>query len=144
MFGENDHPDQGFNDAELQGIMEEIESLEKEFAEDDASATISEISEGATEQTSESKVFSLHSKETGSQTQGQQMNFQGAGQLDFEMAFQIGKGEARVRVDQYRGLSVSLNGFDLAITEDGCTVKMEGGATFTVPLVRKKSEQNAA
>lgn len=164
--------EQSFNDSELQDIMSEIESLEKEFVEegerspeelaivssqktdlqseidkevesmssemsdDDnfADEIIDEIEEDIVSEVD--NVVTLPSSEKRETTgQGAAMDFSAAGTMDFNLNFNIGTEAATLKVDGDKGLCVEMGGVLIQITqESGCTVTMEGGVNFNIPL----------
>jgi hypothetical protein len=77
-----------------------------------------------------------------SEAPGGQMHFEGHGQLDFKMNFQLGAQDAAVSVKQGK-LHVELDGVQLEINEDGCWVNMAGGVQFNVPF-NAQSQKKAA
>lgn len=184
MSEKND--EKGFNDAELQDIMDEIESLEQEFVEDDgASETVEAKTEESTpepeptpepeaktteevvetkaettEETSEDVDDVLgqieneieneiadnvvEMKQPEPAASGSAVSFTGNGQLDFQMSVNLGGKTATLKVDPGKGLVVNLEGVDLQITEEGCSVEMDGGVKFSVPFGNTDAAKKAA
>ena len=191
----------GFNDAELQDIMNEIESLEKEFVEEEQTSqpeaveaaaepevveaeaepvaeepaeeepVVEEpVAESEPEPTPEPEVVEeVVAEEPTPEPEpvqeepapvqdnvvamdspapefsgGSQMDFQGSGQMDFQMTFMIGESQAKVWVSKEKGLVVTMDGVDMNISEDGCSVEMEGGVKFSIPFGPSKAGQKAA
>lgn len=171
--------DKGFNDDELQDIMNEIESLEKEYVEQETPAEVTSeaVEEAVAQETTEEAVeeeapVEVHASEESEEdeevdevlseaeaeaddeyeseqdnvvsfkpvqapthrTNSESVSFSGNGQIDFSMTFSIGGEEATITVNQGEGLTVTMNGVDLSLSEDGCTVEMTGGVKFSVPL----------
>ncbi|ATH08737.1 hypothetical protein BIY24_12500 [Halobacteriovorax marinus] len=173
--------EQSFNDSELEDIMSEIESLEKEFVED-GERTPEELAivsakktdlQSAIDEEVESIAQEMSPEETMEQTQeivaeasneieddfvsesevvdnvvslptaekpattstGAAMGFAGEGTMNFNLNFKIGEESATLKVDGDKGLSVEMGGVTIAITEEsGCTVTMDGGVNFNIPL----------
>ena len=134
--------EQGFNDAELQDIMSEIENLEREYDEEKPSAEveaspveehIEEVVEAFSEKEEhEEKVIDIKSKSTPAGEHP--VEFQASGQMNFSMNFEVGGQTAHLEITE-QGLVVSLDGMNLSIDEtDGCTVDMDGGVKFSVPM----------
>ncbi|MCP4911826.1 MAG: Mtc1 family protein [Oligoflexia bacterium] len=202
MSEKND--DKGFNDAELQDIMDEIESLEQEFVEDSEHASENttasepessaeteveakaetpeptpeseptaevvetkaedksedvddvlgqienEIENEVTDNVVEMKQPEPATPETSTEvetpaaaeptpapvatTTDSSVSFTGNGHVDFQMSVNLGGKTATLKVDPGKGLVVNLEGVDLQITEDGCSVEMDGGVKFSVPF----------
>jgi hypothetical protein len=109
--------------------------------DEDASSLVDEVSEEY-----ESNVVSLgehrETPQEHSDTAGQ-MQFSGAGKMDFNLNFLLGNSNAEVKVSQGK-LQVSLEGVEMTLSEDGCEVSMEGGVKFSVPLQAKASKKRAA
>ncbi len=147
--------EQGFNDAELQDIMSEIENLEREYEDDapvsketEVEVVVQEdsIEETASETTEDNVVsFEQKSKTTSHTSNGeQQVEFQGSGQMNFAMNFEVAGQTAHLEITE-AGLVVSLDGMHLSVNEnDGCTVEMDGGVKFSVPMTTKAKSSKAA
>lgn len=145
--------DQSFNDDELQDIMNEIESLEKEFVEEDLAPSDEEVHDEPLQQaqeevaepideevvstgpvqSEEENVVPMKERPTSSAS-GADMEFSGAGSLDFNLCFKVAGQVASLKVDGDHGFSLHMDGVDLSIDEQGCTVTMQGGVKFTVPF----------
>lgn len=141
--------DKSFNDQELSDIMKEIEALEDNFQtdvgkmessetdvmeelakldEDEAIPTTAEVADPEPV-TESARVVPMHSIEPTPQTQFHSfsepkakaspatMQFKVSGELNLELQFDI------------EGKVVSL-----AVNEQGLSIQMEGGMTFSVPL----------
>lgn len=163
--------EQSFNDSELEDIMSEIESLEKEFVEEgerspeelvvvssektdlqsaidqevesmsaelapDDKAMIEEAVAEVEETSNEvDNVVALPKSEKVASTSGAAMDFSAAGTMDFNLNFNIGSEAATLKVDGDKGLCVEMGGVVIEITQEaGCTVTMEGGVNFNIPL----------
>ncbi|MBY0414138.1 MAG: hypothetical protein K2Q18_08225 [Bdellovibrionales bacterium] len=64
-----------------------------------------------------------------------EVTFQASGQMNFNLDFKIGADVAKLSVDPVKGLMVTVAGVEFCINEDsGCTVSMENGMKFTIPL----------
>jgi hypothetical protein len=63
------------------------------------------------------------------------VSFAAHGQMSLNLDFMVGQETAKLTVDPVKGLVVTLSGVELCISEDsGCTVSMENGMKFTIPL----------
>lgn len=64
-----------------------------------------------------------------------EVSFAAHGQMALNLDFKIGEESACLSIDPVKGLVVTLSGVELCINEDsGCTVSMENGMKFTIPL----------
>lgn len=184
--------DQGFNEDELQDIMNEIEDLEKEYVEEGSSTTVEassddnphddlqdtidkeieelnkiEIAEptGETTETTEvveepvaetaaeDNVVSIVQDETPASTpspssegtySGAPVEFSANGDMNLNMNFSVGESTATLMVSKEGGLSVQMDGVNLEITDQGCSVELAGGVKFTVPLTAGAASNNKA
>lgn len=155
--------DKSFNDSELQDIMSEIEDLEKEFdtveenpmtlqekidaelereLDDIAHAEIftDEEVEALDEvvETSTSQVLSFDKITKPAAVMPvtkSEVAFEARGQMSLNLDFMVGSETAKLSIDPVKGLMVTLSGVEICISEDsGCTVSMENGMKFTIPL----------
>jgi hypothetical protein len=156
--------DKNFNDSELQDIMSEIENLEKEFDSTEDSDTESQMSlqekidaelamelEAAGMSMSEDNIDDNEPENVASviksQTipfekpvssqipKGSEVSFAAHGQMSFNLDFKVGSETAKLVVDPVKGLMISVAGVEFCINENsGCTVSMENGMKFTIPL----------
>ena len=155
--------DQGFNENELQDIMNEIESLEKEFTEE--SEVVEEIQAEAEEVTSDESAFDQDEMQSivdevealeqssspapqkvlamKSTSSGSDMCFSGSGSLNFNMSFDLGSTPVEFSIDKDSGMTISMEHVEFCITEDSCVVKMPGGVTFNVPMSSNKARKAA-
>lgn len=113
MFDESGQIYQGFSDAELQGIIDEIEGLEREFAKDDATAMVSEMT---------AQVLGHNTVKT----QG----------VHLDMALNLGRETIHIKMKGSDNLCVSSQNFELTITETHCSARVEGGGEFSLPLTK--------
>ena len=203
MSEKDENLEQSFNDAELQDIMNEIESLEKEFVEEEGTAQTksveaSQVDEEAPAPENDSdgdeisaesdesllqEAESLESEEVQAEAEEVQaeveeetspiaeveeetnnvvampiaqtpatqptsngegyMQFSGQGEMDMQLNFQLGSETATVNIKD-GGLTVTLAGVQLNLSEDGCEVNMEGGVKFSVPLTGKQTQEKKA
>ncbi len=128
--------EQGFNDAELQDIMSEIENLEREYEDDAPVAQTSEAPVDETvETTSEVEKDNVVKFEKQTVTTGEHpVEFNASGQMNFSMNFEVAGQTAYLEVTE-DGLVVNVDGMHLSINEaSGCTVEMDGGVKFSVPM----------
>jgi hypothetical protein len=64
-----------------------------------------------------------------------EVSFAAHGQMSFNLDFKVGQETAKLTVDPVKGLLVTVAGVEFCISEDsGCTVSMENGMKFTIPL----------
>jgi hypothetical protein len=210
MSEKDENLEQSFNDAELQDIMNEIESLEKEFVEEEGTAQTesveaSQVDEDAPAPENESdgdetsaesdesllqEAESLESEEVQAEAEEVEaeaeevqaeieeesspiaeveeetnnvvampiaqtpttqptsngegyMQFSGQGEMDMQLNFQLGSETATVNIKD-GGLTVTLAGVQLNLSENGCEVNMEGGVKFSVPLTGKQTQEKKA
>ncbi|MEA9357093.1 hypothetical protein SHI21_12785 [Bacteriovorax sp. PP10] len=151
-----------FNESELHDIMSEIEDLEKEFEAEDVPMTLQEkidaelameLEEAASETSAvveatplaevvETKAQVLAFEKvapvavaTPSTNTSSGVSFAAHGQMSLNLDFMVGQETAKLTIDPVKGLVVTLSGVELCISEDsGCTVSMENGMKFTIPL----------
>lgn len=154
--------EQGFNESELQDIMNEIENLEKEFSDDshaqeEVAAVAEEVAEeeaafdSAEMQSIVDEVEALESAPAPAKkvqpiraaSGGKEMSFSGAGTLNFSMSFDLGETPVHFSIDPVSGVTLSMDHVEFCMTEDSCVVKMPGGVTFNVPM-SQKAKKNAA
>lgn len=64
-----------------------------------------------------------------------EVSFQAQGSMSLNLDFKVGEESAKLCIDPVKGLVVTVSGVELCISEDsGCTVSMENGMKFTIPL----------
>lgn len=64
-----------------------------------------------------------------------EVSFAAQGQMSLNLDFKVGQESAKLFIDPIKGLTVTLSGVELCINEvSGCTVSMENGTKFTIPL----------
>jgi hypothetical protein len=154
--------DNNFNDAELQDIMAEIEDLEKDFVGEDSAVVTpkslqekideeleeigkiqvsaveinEEIAEEITEEIPHMEVNNtVLAFEKKSEPNKSEVSFAAQGQMALKLDFLVGSEAAQLSIDPIKGLTVILSGVELCINEvSGCTVSMENGMKFTIPL----------
>jgi len=122
-------------------IDKEVESMATEMSDDQDDAMADElISEVEDEVVAEAEpvdnVVSLPKAEKKvASSNGAAMDFSAAGTMDFNLNFNIGTEAATLKVDGDKGLCVEMGGVVIEITsEHGCTVTMDGGVNFNIPL----------
>ena len=124
-------------DKEVESISNEMDTVEEITSE--AEVEIEEVIEP-------SNVVSLPVSEKKS-TAGANMDFSASGSMDLNLNFKIGSETATLKVDGNKGLVVEMGGVEIQITEsEGCTVTMEGGVNFNIPLTTsgESSKKKAA
>lgn len=68
------------------------------------------------------------------------VSFQAQGSMALNLDFKVGEESAKLTIDPVKGLVVTVSGVELCISEDsGCTVSMENGMKFTIPLSSQKN-----
>jgi hypothetical protein len=128
-----------------------IEETVEVVAEETVEPIIEEPVEVVAEETVEveavvDNVVSLPVSEKSSTT-GANMDFSASGSMDLNLNFKIGSETATLKVDGDKGLVVEMGGVEIQITEaEGCTVTMEGGVNFNIPLTTsgESSKKKAA
>ncbi len=165
MFSEKENTHQALDNAELQGIMEEIEDIEKELSSEDQKTHSSEDSEslqnsfeagsGVQESSRESlKDILMREAEKAEMVEAEEKK-QEKGQsglqknseiktLDFEMSFPIGNKRVKFTVRPGERMLIALDGICLTIDEDNCSIGLEAGVNFAIPHGEKKSRPKAA
>jgi hypothetical protein len=64
-----------------------------------------------------------------------EMSFQAVGNMAITFDFKDGDREAKLFIDEQKGLVVSFSGVEVSISEEsGCSVSMENGVNFNIPL----------
>lgn len=169
-----------FNESELQDIMAEIESLEKDsdvvaLAEEEmiveppktslqdkierelemslqsgevlveeaqpsivsqiieTPSAVKEVEEVVTAPTP--TVLAFEKKSTPTPAKSSEISFEATGSMNLNLGFKIGQETANLSIDPVKGMIVTMNGVELCINqENGCTVTMENGVKFTIPL----------
>lgn len=149
--------DQGFNDAELQDIMSEIESLEQEFTEgasaeehveEDLENEMMEAcadEEEMFEDEDFAEVTPLPTKPAAHApaTAACPMSFSAQGQMEMKMAFAVGSEQVEVWTNA-DGLNLTMSGVSVQISEkDGCVIEWPGGMKFTLPHPSKAHKKAA-
>lgn len=161
---ESNEEEKSFNESELEDIMSEIEDLEKEFVEETPTSLQEKIDaeleaelEGIAhvEIVTEAELEEVFEEEAGAEVlafektaapktevtpiasagQKSEVAFTAHGQMTLNLDFMVGTETAKLSIDPVKGLIVTLSGVELCINEDsGCTVSMENGMKFTIPL----------
>ena len=125
-----DSIEKGFNDSELEDIMSEIESLEKEYVEgssaepkeeDDSNTEVEDEVVSASEEVVAEKVVSINKSSSGKPTHSK-MDFSISGDMQMQLNFTVAGQVVKLNVDE----------------ENGFRIEMEGGATFSLPLSQNK------
>ncbi|MFA6238272.1 MAG: hypothetical protein WC635_13145 [Bacteriovorax sp.] len=134
--------EKNFNESELQDIMAEIESLEKEFEEEvvaEEVTTKASIKEEKLKPVTGPTILPFDKKQPTIRS-GSEISFQANGQMNLNLEFKIGDEVATLSVDPVKGLIVTMSGVELCINqEEGCKVVMENGMNFTIPLTSSAS-----
>ncbi len=64
-----------------------------------------------------------------------EVTFEAQGPMTLALDFKVGQDNAKLTIDPVKGLSVAVSGVEIVIDDvSGCTVTMENGMTFTIPL----------
>jgi len=156
LNGEFSEEDKSFNESELQDIMSEIEDLEKEFVNDEApamslqdkiEAELKEANVVVTESPKEKESAPLTSTKSqvlpfekvvakkSDSTLKNEVAVEARGSMCLNLDFKVGEETAKLSIDPSKGLTVNVSGVEISIDEhSGCTVTMDNGMTFTIPL----------
>ena len=117
MFEEKKYLEKGFDEAELQCIMEEIESLEREFRGDGASDFFGEMP-----------------KMSGD------FGEQNAQLCHFKVDFKLDGQRGCIEVEEGKSVSVRFEELCLNVKEGKCQVVLDNGIHFNLPLRSRKGE----
>lgn len=131
-------------DAEIESIEAEIDAEVESIEVVEVAAVAEEPEEVAVEEVSNVVSLPVSEKITSS---GANMDFSASGSMDLNLNFKIGSETATLKVDGNKGLIVEMGGVEIQITEsEGCTVTMEGGVNFNIPLTTsgESSKKKAA
>lgn len=155
MAENNNNDEQIFNEDELQDIMNEFESLEREFHEGegetesemvDASADAQEVSEveepaegelHVSEPEPNDNVVSIAAKPKAASQVSPAAPTAAASSNSVSMSleFPIGEQVAQIGISPEYGFSFNMDGVELTIdAENGCVMTLPGGMTFTIPV----------
>lgn len=153
--------EKGFNDQELADIMNEIENLEKEFAEESPAANAAPEAQVEEEESVEidhtepevlgklaeqplevsvpkpqhsEKVVAMKNSAKKSEPQPEAHN-----PSPISMNFQV-NGEMTMQL----GFQINDQSIFLSVSEKGLVIEMESGGTFTLPLAPSKASKKAA
>jgi hypothetical protein len=126
-------------DAELAMELEEIAAAQvvtEEINEDEFSAMEEDAVAPKTQILPFEKIKTIvATAPTFTATSKSEVSFAAQGQMTLSLDFMVGSEIAKLSVDPVKGLIVTLSGVELCINEDsGCTVSMENGMKFTIPL----------
>ena len=153
-----ENEEQIFNEDELQDIMNEFESLEREFheGEDEAPVASAEEVSAPVEEEGELNISAQEStpvaqhndnvvpmakaKTAKAPVQSKPAPTSVSG-VSMSLELPIGEQVAQIGISPEYGFSFSMDGVELTIDEhNGCVMTLPGGMTFTIPV---KSEQKA-
>ncbi|WP_127714691.1 hypothetical protein [Halobacteriovorax sp. HLS] len=135
--------------SEVEAMQEEVvaqevnEAPQAEVEQPEVTESLEVVSETVeTESIDEvSNVVSLPVSENKVASSGANMDFSATGSMDLNLNFKIGSETATLKVDGDSGLVVEMGGVEIKITEsNGCTVTMEGGVNFNIPLTTSSQE----
>lgn len=116
---------------------EKIEDLEDPAAFTDEELAEIECSTEPEEVVINAPVAAFSPKESKAKSE---MSFEATGSMNVVLKFKVGSEIAELFIDQDRGLVVNMNGVELCLSEDsGCTVTMENGINFNIPLTTSQS-----
>lgn len=121
-------------DAELAMGMEEVTSEVSTVVE---TAPVAEVVETKAQVLAFEKAapVAVVTNTTTSTNTSSGVSFAAHGQMSLNLDFMVGQETAKLTIDPVKGLVVTLSGVELCISEDsGCTVSMENGMKFTIPL----------
>ena len=131
----NDVPETGMTlqeaiDAEMMSMNAPTEVVEQEVHEEAEAVVMDLIKPSAVE-----KIMSTPVSTEIPKSDKSEVSFQAHGQMSFNLDFKIGMDTAKLTVDPVKGLMVTVAGVEFCINEEsGCTVSMENGMKFTIPL----------
>lgn len=139
--------DTNLSNSELKEIMSEREDLEKEFETMEekpvslqekidaelAEMITAETTQEVTEEITEEELAEVLDFEKNSPQN--EVSFSAQGAMNLSLDFKIGEETAKLIIDPRQGLLVTLSGVELSINENtGCTLTMDNGMKFTIPL----------
>lgn len=154
LNGDMSDDDKSFNESELQDIMSEIEDLEKEFVSEEAPAmSLQDKIEAELFAETEKEKITTSAKpiaepkaeilsfvkapapKSNPSPATNDVAFEARGTMSLNLDFKVGDETAKLCIDPTKGLLVTVAGVELCIDEEsGCTVKMDNGMKFTIPL----------
>ncbi|PIK16578.1 hypothetical protein [Halobacteriovorax sp. JY17] len=112
--------------------LEEFEDSEDDMMADEL---INEMEDDVVAEIADNVVTLPTSERKVSTADGAAMDFSAEGTMNFNLNFKIGTEAATLKVDGEQGLCVEMGGVLIEITsEHGCTVTMDGGVNFNIPL----------
>jgi hypothetical protein len=160
---EDDNEEVAFSAEEIAAIEESVADIAEEVIEevpaaevtqDDVMDAVMEQIE-ATEEPAENVVLfekpssqeaqvSEASHQASTTSNGSQVDFNATGSMDLNINFNVAGETANLKVED-GGLSLHMNGVKLTISEEtGCSVEMEGGVQFSIPLDKTGAKKNVA
>jgi len=160
---EDDNEEVAFSAEEIAAIEESVADIAEEVIEEAPSAEVTQddvmdaVMEQieATEEPAENVVLfekpssqeaqvSEASHQASTTSNGSQVDFNASGSMDFNINFNVAGETANLKVED-GGLSLHMNGVKLTISEEtGCSVEMEGGVQFSIPLDKTGAKKNVA
>lgn len=88
----------------------------------------------------EKKVVEVKSFSPTTTNSKSEMSFQASGTMNLNLSFKVGSDEAKLYIDEVKGLVITLSGVEVCLNEtNGCSVTMENGINFNIPLTSKES-----
>ncbi len=112
---------------EIEASLASVESIEE--VETFSEAELEEIN------TDIENVIPFQKQEPVSVTQVAPVSFSANGMMNLSLCFNVGSETAKLEIDQSGNLVIKMSGVELCISEKiGCTVKMENGVNFNIPL----------
>ena len=167
MAEEKNEEEKGFNESELQDIMNEIETLEQEYAGDHSDREVShesqqhdhdhdenehldDVAEEANPGFDESSLQDKHMTEEKEDDEEGHMkidshedvdhNMKHSAPMDISMNLTVGGKPVSLKVDSKEGITCEVEGVWMKIhPEKGCQLEMKGGATFSIPIEESHS-----
>jgi hypothetical protein len=131
-------------EAVTEEVVEEITEVKaEEMAEEVVAEIEAEIESTPVieEPAAVDNVVSLPVSQSSESTSGASMDFSASGSMDLNLNFKIGNETATLKVDGEAGLIVEMGGVEIKITEtEGCSVTMEGGVNFNIPLTTSATD----
>lgn len=140
----NDSEENAASASEVEEIEEAMNFSSEDECEDDSAAVGPEHSvemmKGVINHSSRNDNVSAMPEVSKVESERGGMHLQASGEMNFNLTFCVDGHNAQLTVDS-TGLSVSIRGVNLVINEEqGCTITMEHGVKFSVPL--SNSEEN--
>jgi hypothetical protein len=122
-------------DFEDLDVTDAVEALESQMSVEQIE-TSEEIKAPVSTAPAKSTVLPFEKNQAGYMSKkNPEVTFEAQGQMTLALDFKVGQDNAKLTIDPVKGLSVAVSGVEIIIDDvSGCTVTMENGMTFTIPL----------